>query len=222
MQEQKITTTGTDPATISEQETEKITPAQIYKNNIYALVDDVKQEPQFINKSDEELKQDKSFFPILVDYIYDNYIGDLLGNKKNKYSVSYDIGLLDYIFNIYTKLVYLYKWNNKPNILEFSILTGISRESIYKWLNGDIDNIPQSDNERRSITRDKIDTVQKWITVCENALVDGNDTIRDIFLLKAKHSYNDRNNDINITVNHKNIVSADDLPALIGVENGDK
>jgi hypothetical protein len=63
--------------------------------------------------------------------------------------------------------------------------------------------------------------VQKWFNACERGLLNGSDTIRDIFILKAKYNYNDRNNDIQITVNHKNVISADDLPALIDMKNSE-
>jgi hypothetical protein len=60
--------------------------------------------------------------------------------------------------------------------------------------------------------------VKKWQTVSERALVDGNgDTIKEIFLLKAKYNYKE-NSDIQITVNHKPLVSADELPRLIDLK----
>lgn len=196
-------------------EAEKIEPIAIYQNNIYALVDDVKQQPQFSGQTEEELKNNKAFFPTLIDYIYINYIGDLLGNKHGRQVIYKDIQQIDYLFNIYTSLVYKYKWNNRPLIIEFSIFTGISRETIYNWLNGEYKNITPSEATGEDTTQQRIDTVRKWVGICERALVDGNDTIKDIFILKAKHGYRDNNNDINITVNHKQIISADDLPALI-------
>ena len=204
---------------ITEQERETLTPDIIYKNNIYALVDDVKQEQRFINKTDEELKNDKSFFPVLVDYIYNNYIGDLLGNKHGKQVVYKDIQQLDNLFNIYTSLVYMYKWNNRPLIIEFSIFTGINRDTFYNWLNGCIDNNTPTENGCRDITREKVDTVRKWVSTCERALVDGTDTIKDIFLLKAKHDYRDNNNVVEVNVNHRAVIGADDLPALIGLKS---
>jgi len=213
--------TTTEIVTATQEEQAAIAPDVIYKNNIYALVDDVKQLEQFKGLTDEELKNNKSFFPVLVDYIYNNYIGDILGNKYGKQVIYKDIMLLDNLFNIYTGLVYKYKWNNRPLIVEFSLFTGISRESIYNWVNG-LNNDLGGDNTSDYITRDRVDTVRKWISTCERALIDGNDTIKDIFILKAKHGYRDNNNDIQITVNHKNILSADDLPALIDLENSQK
>lgn len=125
---------------ITEQEQTALTPDAIYQNRIYELVDDLKQEPRFINKTNEELKDDKSFFPSLVNYIYNNYIGDLLDNKHCKPQKYEDIKLLDYLFNIYVDLVFNYKWNNRPLIIEFSLFTGINKNTFYNWLNGSNDN----------------------------------------------------------------------------------
>ena len=204
--ENQITTTA-------EPEPEHVEPSAIYQNNIYALVDDVKNFPQFQGLTDEQLKNNKSFFPILIDYIYNNYIGDLLGNKHCKPLAYTDIKQLDYLFNIYTELVYLYKWNDKPFIVEFSALLGISRDTIYQWLNG-LDNNNKGVKTSQILTRERSDIVKKWVETCERGLLNGSDTIRDIFILKAKHGYKDNNNDINITVNHKQIVSAEELPKL--------
>lgn len=204
---------------VAEQERETLTPDAIYKNNIYALVDDVKALPQFQGLTDEELKNNKSFFPLLIDYIYNNYIGDLLGNKHGRQMFYKDIQQLDYIFNIYISLVYQYKWNNRPLLVEFSLLTGINRDTFYNWLNGSDNNI-NGGKQSKYLTRERSDVVRKWIDTCERALIDGTDTIKDIFILKAKYNYREASNDINITVNHKQIVSAEDLPALLDLTGG--
>lgn len=192
---------------------EQLEPITIYKNNILALVDDVKESEQFQGLTDEELKNNKAFFPVLVDYIYNNYIGDLLDNKHCKPQKYEDIQLLDYLFNIYIQLVFKYKWNNRPLIVEYSLFTGIARDTIYNWMNGNNNDIG-SGRSSEALTRRKSDTVRKWVATCERALIDGSDTIKDIFILKAKHGYRDNNNDITITVNHKPLVSAEELPTL--------
>ena len=199
---------------------EKVTPSAIYQNNIYALVDDLKQDNQFIGLTDEELKNNKAFFPRLVQYIYNNYLGNLLGNKEYNPNLIYsDLDQLNHIFNIYIDLVNKYKWNNRPSLLEYSLLTGISRETLYRWLNGENDNNIDRKQGGEVLTRKRSDTVRKWQAVCEQALVDGNgETIKEIFLLKAKHGYRDNNNDITITVNHKPLLSADELPRLIDLK----
>ena len=208
-------TAGTITETDKGSTTTETANYEIYNNTIYAIVDD------FINinyagLTETELKENKAFFPLLIDYLYNNYIGDYLGNKNNKRLPYKDIKAIDNLFNIYTSLVYKYKWNNKPYIIEFSLFTGITRDTIYSWLNGDSDNYIDGVNDYIT-TRERSDIVQKWVDTCERALLDNNDTIKDIFILKAKHGYRDNNNDITITVNHKSIIDADTLPDLIGL-----
>ena len=215
MQEQERTTI---------QERETLEPSAIYQNNIYALVDDMKEDKQFQGLTDEEIKNNKAFFPRLVNYIYNNYLGDLLQNKldyklKGIKPIYPDIKQLDLLFYIYIDLVSKYKWNNRPSILEYSILTGISRETIYNWLKGDISGVDNKQDKRKHITKEYIDTVQKWVGICEQSLVDGNgDTIKEIFILKSKYGYREADKDINITVEHKQLVSAEELPRLIDLE----
>ena len=198
----------------------------IYNNSIECIVEDLIAN-QFDNKPIEELKHDRSFFPTLVNYVYLNYFGDFFKNKldyklqgiKPRYD---DIKTIDNIFNIYINLVYKYKWNNRPSITEFALLTGINRNTIMSWLNGDIDNsiinnIVDQD-KRRYITIDYSSTVQKWVSTCEQSLVDGNgELVKEIFLLKAVHGFRDQNN--TITVEHvvKPVIDADNLPDLIGI-----
>ncbi len=55
-----------------------------------------------------------------------------------------DINILNNIWEVYTELVY--KYNQKPTIEEYALLIGVSRDTIYQWLNG---------TSRGSIYRDK-------------------------------------------------------------------
>lgn len=215
------TITTTEIETGSETETGTAANYEIYNNTIYAIVDDFINE-NYAGLTENELKENKAFFPLLVDYLYNNYIGDLLCNKGYKKVVYNDIDTIDNLFNIYISLVYKYKWNNKPYIVEFSLFTGINKDTFYQWLNGNYSYTAgnNSDNALRDcITSRHTDAVRKWISVCERALLDNNDTIKDIFILKAKHGYKDNNNDIQITVNHKAIINADTLPDLIGLND---
>ena len=207
-----MTTTGTEL-----EQVEQVEPIAVYDNQIFALVDDVKNTPQFINKTDEELKKDKAFFPTLIDYIYNNYIGDLLNNKHCRPTMYKNINQIDSLFNIYTALVYQYKWNNRPLIVEFSIFTGISRDTIYNWANG-LDNNVNDVKTTQILTRERSDMVKKWVSICERALIDGSDTIKDIFLLKAKHGFKEQDSSVNITVNHRQVISAEKLPELIEMQ----
>ena len=208
---------------VEQVETEK--PYKIYLNNLYSYIDDLIIS-EYPNKSQEELKQDKSFFPRLVQYLYNNYIGDILQNKldykmqgiKPRYQ---DIKAIDAIFDSYIELVYKYKNNNRPSITEFCLLTGISKDTVYKWLNGDIDSYILNninDDRRKYITSEYADAVKKWQLASEQALTDGNG-VMEIFLLKSVHGFKDTNNDINIHVDNKPLLSADILPALLG-QNG--
>ena len=225
--ERKQTPAGIDPHDLESMENEPESDYKIYNNNIYVLVDDL-IDREYAGKSQEELKQNRSFFPVLVNYIYKNYLCNVFRNSleyklKGVKPVYNDIQMIDNIFNIYIDLVYKYKFNNRPSILEFSLITGISRDTIYNWLNGNIDNYINNspdDDKRKYITSEYIDTARKWQAVCEQSLVDGNgEYVKEIFLLKAKHGYKDNNNDIQITVNHKAIIDADNLPDLIGISS---
>ena len=209
----------TDLETMDAESTETMTPDKIYYNNIMSYTDDFILS-EYPDKTTEELKQDKAFFPQLINYIYKNCIGDILKNKTihkiNKIKPVYNINVIDNLFDIYIELVYKYKFNNRPLIVEFSLFTGINRDTFYEWVKGSNNN--NVCGVSGDITTYNVaDTVAKWINTCERALIDGTDTIKDIFILKSKHGYKDNNNDITITVNHKAIVDADNLPDLIGI-----
>lgn len=210
------------PVSVSDDQT---TPDnyKIYENNIYSYIDEF-IEGNYAGQTETELKENRSFFPSLIQYLYNNYLGDALGNTlelklKGVKPVYNDIKLLDELFNIYVFLVYKYKSNNRPSILEYSILTGINRNTIHSWLNGELDNYilqSASDDRRKYITSEYSSTVQKWQSICEQSLIDGKDTIKELFLLKCKYGYQEKN-DINIVVEHKSIISAENLPDLIGI-----
>ena len=226
-QEQITERIKTEPQPPAEQEQES-PDYKIYNNTIYAIVDEY-IDLEFSGMSQEELKKDRSFFPSLVQYIYNSYLGDLFKNKldyklQGIKPIYNNIKLLDAIFNIYLNLVYKYKWNNRPSILEFSILTGINRNTIHSWLNGDLDSYilqSVSDDKRKYITSEYASTVQKWQAISEQSLVDGNgELVKEIFLLKSVHGFKD-SAPVEITVNHKAIVNADILPDLIGINSKD-
>ena len=53
--------------------------------------------------------------------------------------------------------------------------------------------------------------------------MDGNDTIKDIFILKAKYGFQEAGaNQITVNVTHKAVLSADNLPALLDLKNTEK
>lgn len=93
-----------------------------------------------------------------------------------------DIKLLDSIFNIYTSLCY--KYRKKPTILGYCVMTGISNYSVNNWHNGKV-------NRANS---EILQTIEKWFSECENALIDGaieSNSIGCIFALKANYGYSD-------------------------------
>jgi hypothetical protein len=232
MKAEQDTRTGAELETVEQVET--LTPYQIHNNQIEVAVADFIG-LEFPDLSNEDIKKTRQFFPMLIQYLYQNVIGDLLGNKDKTKKTSYpDIVLLDNLFWIYIDLVNRYKFNNRPTVLEFSILTCINRDTFYSWLNGSNDNTiynnsvlvngldkeTESKGARKYITPLYADTVKKWIEVCEQALVDGSgDTIKEIFLLKAKYNYRDNSNVIEINHNVKPLISADVLPSLVDLKS---
>lgn len=134
----------------------------------------------------------------LFHYIYNNYIGDLLNNKRVGNRPTYNnIQLLDDLFNIYIDLCF--RFNNTPTILEFSLFTGINRDTFNTWLNGYVKNV----------TTDYTDTVKKWRNTCELAQVK-DQGVKSIFLLKAVYNYNDEHI-AQETIQERNIEKLPDL-----------
>ena len=92
---------------------------------------------------------------------------------------------------------------------------------------GDIDNniINNNNNtvdhdKRRYITKEYVTAVQKWVSTCEQSLVDGNgELVKEIFLLKAVHGFRDQNNTITVEHVMKPVIDADNLPDLIGINS---
>ena len=233
MKAEQDTRTGAELETVEQVET--LTPDKIYNNQIELYIDSL-IDAEYTGLTPADLKKERAFFPRLIQYLYDNYIGDLLDNRPHtgKKIVYPDISLLDNLFSIYKELVYKYKFNSRPALLEFCIFTGIARDTIYNWLKGDtnsyiynnnglVDNNNSdiaSEDKRRHITPDYSDTVKKWQMICEQSLVDGSgDTIKEIFLLKSKHGYREADKDITITVNNKPLISADVLPSLVDLKS---
>ena len=99
---------------------------EVYTNDIYFYAD------EYINTlpdPNELYKLSSSTFTGLI-----KYINRSMGFDRNR-KIHDDIELLNDIWNIYVDLVY--KYNQKPTLLEYCLLIGISRDTIYKWLNGE-------------------------------------------------------------------------------------
>lgn len=108
------------------------------------------------------------------------YINRHMGFTKAMYA---DINILNNIWDIYTDLVY--KYMQKPTIEEYCLLTGISRETIYSWMNG----ITRVDNNEicHKLGSSRSDTLKKWQAECALGRYKGaaSGNVGMIFLCKA-------------------------------------
>ena len=160
---------------------------------------------QYIQDLDdpESIYQNNGLFVDMLKYIYKSYLGDIIGNNKdNSYNFRYNYNLLDKIFYIYTSLVYKYKQNKRPSIIEFSLFVNINRQSIYNVVMG----------YTKNVTPEVVDKVKKWYTECENQLTNGS-SVFEIFLLKSQYRYNDNSSPIPVE-SQGGILSAGELPDL--------
>lgn len=105
---------------------------EVYENRIMELAD------EYIDTlANREDIYNSNTFTGLVKYINRKYL------RANKNTICADINILNNIWELYTELVY--KYNQKPTIEEFAILIGISRTTVYDWMN---------ENVRQDIYRD--------------------------------------------------------------------
>ena len=160
---------------------------------------------EYINNlnNPDEIYTNNGLFVDMIKYIYKNYLGDIIGNNKhNTYGFRYDYLLLDKIFSIYTSLVYKYKYNKRPSILEFSLFVNCNRNTLYNIVMG----------YTKSATPEIIDTVKKWYLECENQLTNGG-SVFEIFLLKSQYRYNDNLAPVPIE-NQGAVLGVNELPDL--------
>jgi hypothetical protein len=108
------------------------------------------------------------------------YINRHMGFNNNK-SIYDDLYLLNNIWEIYVELVY--KYNQKPTIEEYALLIGISRETLYSWMNG----VTRTDDYSEKLGSSRSDTIKKWQNECRigryKSAASGN--VGGIFLCKA-------------------------------------
>lgn len=187
----------------------------VFRNKIDFLVQDF-IEREYPNTPDSELKNCKGFFDRLILYIYNSYLKTLLHTPKLTKSgtiskmVYYDINQLDKLFMLYTELVYKYKANNRPTILQFCILCGINRDTINNWVNGY--------ENGQVINPDRQRIVQKWLNICESSLVDGSgEYVKEIFLLKSMYNYSDSSNELVVKHEILPTLTPDQIPAVLGI-----
>lgn len=99
--------------------------AEIYENRFQELTDEyisTLMHPEDIEKSNT--------FTGLIKYINRKYLRDY------KSTICADINILNNIWELYVELVY--KYNQKPTIEEFAILIGVSRTTLYDWMNENV------------------------------------------------------------------------------------
>ena len=172
--------------------------ADVLNTNIYELVE------KYINelKDPNEIYINNGLFVDMLKYIYKYYLGPAVLKNNRGTGNRYDYILLDNIFSIYTELVYKYKQNKRPSILEFTLFTHTDRQILYNAAAG----------LTKKLTQLEIDNVKRWFTECENQLTNGG-SVFEIFLLKSQYRYNDNLAPIPIQ-NQGAILSAGELPDL--------
>ena len=162
---------------------------------------------QFINNeldNPEDIYNNNGLFVLMLKYIYRYYLVDILRNNDNRYANRYDYRVLDKIFWIYTDLVYKYKKNTRPNIVEFTVFTRIDKNILYNAVKGHI----------KKLTSTDIDYIKSWFSECENSLLN-TDNVFSIFLLKSQYGYNDNLQSVPLELQN-NVLTPDSLPDLSG------
>ena len=175
---------------------------EVYTDRIFELADDY----ILTLRDDEELyKPNSNQFTGMIKYINRNIHFDR--------SILADINILNTIWELYTELVY--KYNQKPTIEEYSILIGISRDTMYSWLNGEC----RSNDICEKLGTSRSDTVKKWQEECRLGRYKGaaSGNVGMIFLCKAVDGMVETA-PVQVQV-RTNALSAAELPKL-GAKNG--
>ena len=162
---------------------------------------------QFINTElddPEDIYNNNGLFVLMLKYIYRYYLVDILRNNDNRYANRYDYRVLDKIFWIYTDLVYKYKKNTRPNIVEYCVFTRIDKTQLYMGIKGYI----------KKLTPTDIDYIKSWFSECENGLLN-TDSVFSIFLLKSQYGYNDNLQSVPLELQN-NTLTPEALPDLSG------
>lgn len=143
---------------------------EVYEHDIYFW------ESEYISRLPDPAELSKptgNTFTGLIKYI----------NRNINFSRSIleDINILNDIWGIYTDLVY--KYNQKPTIEEYALLIGVSRDTIYTWLNGEYRN----SDICIKLGSSRSDTVKKWSEECKLGRYKGAQAgnVGCIFLCKA-------------------------------------
>ena len=151
-------------------------------------------------------------FKGMLKYIYINLFklrpGDIKYNNKNCRVDYGDVELLNNIWDMYTALCY--ERLQKPTILNFCVMTGISRDTVEDWRNGVC---RAKDGESG---REHIRTAKNWYQECESGLVDSAMTGNPggMFLLKASFGYSEQPQRIEIAAAGGPTVTMQELDEL--------
>lgn len=179
---------------------------EIYESKIHEYAD------EYINDLDdpESINNNPSLFTGMIKYIYKHLFkpgkNDKVLYNSNSVLDTGDIDLLNSIWDVYTELCY--KYNKRPTILNFSLLIGVSSDTIDTWRRGEY---RAGDNGASSVYSD---SVKKWLKECESSLVDGateRNSVGCIFALKANYGYTETPQRIEITGNNTPALSHDDI-----------
>lgn len=179
---------------------------EVYEDKIYYYAD------EYINtlSDPESINNNPSLFTGMIKYIY-KYLFKPGKKDKVKYNANTvldtgDIDLLNNIWDVYTELCY--KYNKRPTILNFSLLIGVSSDTIDTWRRGEY---RTGDNGASSVYSD---SVKKWLKECESSLVDGateRNSVGCIFALKANYGYTETPQRIEITGANAPALSQEDI-----------
>lgn len=147
-------------------------PDNIYYSLDDAIVEDIENE--YISKLhdiDMMYKANSMTFTGLIKQLHKK-----LNINRNIYNSIDDCNRL---WNIYTDLCY--KYNQYPNILEFSLLLGCNRDTIYGWSNG------KNGGFSDELSLSRSDTVQNWLNECKQGRYKNasSGNVGGIFLCKA-------------------------------------
>ena len=180
--------------------------AEVYEDKIKYYAD------EYINTLDDpdSINNNPSLFTGMIKYIY-KYLFKPGKRDKVKYNSNTvldtgNIDLLNNIWDIYTELCY--KYNKRPTILNFSLLIGVSSDTIDTWRRGEY----RTGSDGASSVYS--DSVKKWLKECESSLVDGateRNSVGCIFALKANYGYTETPQRIEITGANTPALSQEDI-----------
>lgn len=156
---------------------------QVFKNDVEILEQDyisTLNNPEDINKT--------NVFSGLLNHVYINLFSNVVKNNTGLTNSSYDYDALnDIFFRCYVPLAY--KYNKTPTLQAFCCLVGISNSALSEIITGTYT------TTGNKVNANTCETVKKWKSVCESALVNkayDDSSIGAIFGLKAAHSWSDQ------------------------------